>query len=80
MENNQERLERLVKTMAECTDEELCAAIALLPDYVPNGAALVLAAAAKIVACSFKEEEKYLVLEKFKELVMSERKKDKGND
>ena len=70
---NTERLQRLTEALAACTDEEISVAMSLLPDYRPNGIAIVTAAMARIVAenvDSYKEED---FLQRFKESITTTR-------
>lgn len=79
-ENNQPRLETLVKAMAACSPEELCAAIAMLPDYLLVGETVVLTAAARIIVDNYTEENEGSVLSQLKDIVALVRKNKTESD
>lgn len=58
---NTERLEALVQALSGCTDQEICAAISMLPDYAGNGLMIVMAAAARVIAEHFQNSDTALV-------------------
>ena len=73
-ENNLPHLETLVKAMAACSPEELCAAIAMLPDYLPSGEMVVLTAAARVIVDNYTEQNEESVLSQLKDIISLVRK------
>lgn len=73
-ENNLPHLETLVNAMAACSPEELCAAIAMLPDYLHVGETVVLTAAARVIVDNYTEENEERVLSQLKDIVALVRK------
>ena len=65
----QEHLEALTKALAECSAEEICAAISLLPDYREDGIVIAFAATARIIMENFQEDAYETVLEGIKGLI-----------
>ena len=74
---NLEKLEQLVSAMSACTPQELCAAIAMLPDYANNGLAVVMAAAAKTISEHFEDTD--AAVDKLKDLI-SQMKEEKEEE
>ncbi len=70
---NTARLQRLTEALAACTDEEISVAMALLPDYRPNGIAIVTAAMARIVAENVNTSKEEDFLQRFKESIVTTR-------
>lgn len=62
-------LEALVKAMARCSPEELAAALAMLPQYHPQGELIVTAAAARVIAEMYSPEDEEAALSHFTKLV-----------
>lgn len=79
-ENKLPHLETLVKAMAACSPEELCAAIAMLPDYLPVGETVVLTAAARVIVDNYTEESEENVLSKLKDIISLVRKNKTEQD
>lgn len=79
-ENNLPHLETLVKAMAACSPEELCAAIAMLPDYLPVGETVVLTAAARVIVDNYTEENEGTVLSQLKDIISLVRKNKTEQD
>lgn len=79
-EKTQPRLETLVKAMAACSPEELCAAIAMLPDYLPSGETVVLTAAARVIVDNYTEENEENVLSQLKDIISLVRKNKTESD
>lgn len=79
-ENNLPHLEALVKAMAACSPEELCAAIAMLPDYLPVGETVVLTAAARVIVDNYTEESEEKVLSQLKDIISLVRKNKTEQD
>lgn len=78
--NSLPHLETLVKAMAACSPEELCAAIAMLPDYLPVGEAVVLTAAARVIVDNYTEENEGTVLSQLKDIISLVRKNKTESD
>ena len=74
-----ERLQRLTEALTACTDEEISVAIALLPDYRPNGIAIVTAAMARIVAENVNSSKEEDFLQRFKESIATTRQTINNN-
>ena len=75
-----ERLQRLTEALTACTDEEISVAIALLPDYRPNGIAIVTAAMARIVAENVGSSKEEDFLQRFKESIATTRQTISNNN
>lgn len=79
-ENKLPHLEALVKAMAACSPEELCAAIAMLPDHLPVGETVVLTAAARVIVDNYTEENEGIVISQLKDIVALVRKNKTESD
>ena len=78
--NNLPHLENLVKAMAACSPEELCAAIAMLPDYLPVGETVVLTAAARVIVDNYTKESEETVISQLKDIIALVRKNKTEQD
>lgn len=79
-EKTQPHLETLVKAMAACSPEELCAAIAMLPDYLPSGEIVVLTAAARVIVDGYTEKDEKTVLSQLKDIIALVRRNKTESD
>ena len=83
---NFEKIKDMIQAIAACEKtEEIVAALALLPDYREDGAVIILAAAARVIAEYFENTEDTLdqfgkMVAHFKDIINEKKETTKPND
>lgn len=69
-QDQSEVIDRAIQAMRACEPNTLAAALAMLPDYMEQGASVVLSAAARIIAERFQDTQ--AALEGFSKIVQKQ--------